>query len=839
MPPIFIEDLLVQGHAGQVAQSKVGDKSTHPLVANSGTQSPDRIATVVEYIARMAGAATDAKQATADRPGASQITRLTTDEFSFYPRDAPFTLDEYKAIIKQTATIANSLPPDVHMVLATFPVMWADGGVHNCGLYVQAPTQPGNTPIIHHFSKKYHADRDFQYQNADGALYRLTTDNDCTEAQLPDAILKDTKEVLTGDVNQHGAAIKITTSKNDEYISTVGICLDHAMGVEKKEVQALIQQLQKHEKSIPMECSHVITSYSIQKIPDNIVSTVSHADPETAYRQVPTEPPKGFLSLRGAPPPIQGVQNILANPFSTCSTTLERYPAKPMGTLHSDLFLQASVRDVSLAEKLNTPDPKGDTELHRVISTTTYDNELLGKRLYAMILAGGDPMIRNHEGKTVMDLARDKSPIARSYVEAAISKIELRNHNIHQSLPERVGMVEGDLTSLPNSQRLKGFILQGGNPYQKGPDGQSALDLVKPYPPFDRVFLTGQLKAMFERANASPLTRNVISVAEELDGLLVRSPANFQRFLGALTREERKFTLEEIRGNLSIFFAENDEGKLALFLQSMRPQLPDLIGSFADFKALLEKLQKDEDRIFLFNAMKYQLHSFADYTPNEDLSTLLSESQIAWIKSVDSAGDDRQKFLGELYKVEYECNDLLARISAFRVLPTGDTRMDEFYREKADLIGTSPDLATMNALKSELQATLSAMQKDRITPLIIIKINELLSSGNPLTGFESRQKGTRILTALLNVPVANRAEIMNDAFKTPEVDTLRKELASHRISKTGSELNPDGTVNEATVASTYKELKSRYLAQRQEHHEKVEDVSDAEPAAPASPGNTS
>ena len=282
MPTIQIVDLLVQGNAGQVGHLLRENVVT--IIEHSGHQNPDRIAMVTSYIKQIAMSAEKTANSLApNRQEGSRITRVTTDEFSFYPEDAPFTIEEYKELIKNTTDIANAMPRDTEMVLATFPVVWPDGGIHNCGLYVESPKQPGQAATIHHFSKKNHATYDFRYKKMDGSLYPLTTDNNCTEEQLPNAILRDTT-VAINDPNQFGAAIKITTATNDNFIVTVGICLDHEIGVEKQEVRGLIQQLEKNHLSIPSQCNHVITSYSIKEVTDNIISTVSHADPRPSSR---------------------------------------------------------------------------------------------------------------------------------------------------------------------------------------------------------------------------------------------------------------------------------------------------------------------------------------------------------------------------------------------------------------------------------------------------------------------------------------------------------------------------------------------------------------------------
>lgn len=67
------------------------------------------------------------------------VTRLVLNEFSLYTKNRPLTLEEYKQLIHIVNKIALTLPPNIHLVLATFPVIWPDGRLHNVGLHVQSP----------------------------------------------------------------------------------------------------------------------------------------------------------------------------------------------------------------------------------------------------------------------------------------------------------------------------------------------------------------------------------------------------------------------------------------------------------------------------------------------------------------------------------------------------------------------------------------------------------------------------------------------------------------------------------------------------------------------------
>ena len=66
------------------------------------------------------------------------VTRLVLNEFSLYPKE-PLTVKEYKRFISGLNKMAAKLPPNIHLVIATFPVIWTDGKHHNVGLHIQSP----------------------------------------------------------------------------------------------------------------------------------------------------------------------------------------------------------------------------------------------------------------------------------------------------------------------------------------------------------------------------------------------------------------------------------------------------------------------------------------------------------------------------------------------------------------------------------------------------------------------------------------------------------------------------------------------------------------------------
>lgn len=864
MPPIYVTDLLMQGHAGQLTDVPLSGIRA----VEHGKRRERRVQKVLEYIELIGEQGIHAQRMASMPPGGSQVTRVITDEFSFYPKRAPFTTLEYKKIIQGTAAIASKLPPDCHLVLATFPILWPDGGVHNCGLYVQSPKEPGDLPILHHFSKKNHSVLDFFYTKSDGTFYPATADEVCTKEQHPNEVLRDTA-VLTNDVNQYGAAIKITTSQGDEFISTIGICLDHRLGIEKKEVQQLILQLQKNDQPVPFQCSHVITSYSIENIPDYTLSTISHADPHSFIRHT-TEPFEGVWMSSTSPLPSEGVVSVLNNPFSKVPSTIEQYPAKLIGTFHSDLFLQAVANDPAKADRLNMPGLHGETELHRVLLETNPDHELIAKRLYSMILAGGNPYAVDEDGNTVLDLIEDVPDIIDFYVQKALDRSKLKHSQHVKNFGDILDKVWDPNEDKNPSYILNEFIQQGGNPYQKDDTGISALDFLQRYPPFERVFMINQLQNSFEKFHSRAFVMGEESVLEEAWHV-----DQFNAYLRTLSREQRQPLLEEC---LSVALDERNEDKLKFYINCLSYELPRLISSFGDFTKLFLKFTNPQYREDVFAIMQKKLASFTDEPPHE-LIELLSESQlkciniinkdralsrqwsIGWAlrdecwalfedissfkntnigdidiegflfeknKELESSYDIslmtavrdelqqlhdslREKF-GFIFSIKLECNEIIEKIEQYSI-DEDDVEMECFLKEQFELIYSSDDKSTLDVVKQELQSVFDALSNDEFLVEIIKLTRKQMEQDASAIKNEDRERGELIQSALKKVPVVHRHEIMNEEITLPELEAVREALNLNK----GHKLQVD--LEESKSADAFKSVKNKYREQSQEHQD--------------------
>lgn len=395
--------------------------------------------------------------------GANQITRVVTDEYSFYPPDHQFSIEDYKFIIDEVARMADSLSPNIHLMLATFPVIGADQCIHNCGLYIQSPNKPGDSAILHHFSKTKFPVSEFYCKEGDGGVSIPT-------AILPQSELIDTR-ISIGDINQYGSAIKITTANATEFFVTIGICKEHEGAIEREQLHGLIDQLKKHHKETPLYCSHILTSNKIKAQECCVLSTFTHVDPVRAQRQehFSTSP------------------RVLHVADEKLSMDVECYQTRSIGTMHSDLFLHAlsdkSAEEISLMLKHPQDDTTGNTLLHQVILNID-SIELTAKRLYIMILCGADPDLKNSLDQSVRMVAEALPNEQKAIIIKAINagldwRDEFTKINAICFSDGQTALTRELAKDRPSIHILEQLILKGANPYLEDSRHISAWDNVK------------------------------------------------------------------------------------------------------------------------------------------------------------------------------------------------------------------------------------------------------------------------------------------------------------------------------------------------------------------------
>lgn len=296
------------------------------------------------------------------------ITRIVLEEFHLYTNNSPLTIDEYKTIINYISEIGKNLLPNLHFQLSTLPVLWPNGVVQNCALYVQSSHAPGHRPLIHHMSKIKSSAIDMQYAqiNSSGevTLLPLAGDNPTLDSTYEPGQRHSPAQVLLGtavsvsDVNQYKNTLKITSRNGIEFLQVLDICLDHAYNTGQNHLLKLIAQLQNAHVFVPYRVSHIISSKTIEAQDDNIAASVIHADIHAAK--------VGNLTAELANQPVKfGVGGFGQN------ASYDIYPAKSIGILSETNFDKAKQSNDANHYEFSINKYLGDkTLMHHVVENS-------------------------------------------------------------------------------------------------------------------------------------------------------------------------------------------------------------------------------------------------------------------------------------------------------------------------------------------------------------------------------------------------------------------------------------------------------------------------------------
>lgn len=283
---IYIQEMVFNGHNGETALSThlieiaAGSYKTPFIVRpqNADTletyrlMKAERINRMLELIKILAGWTVAAHDKEKDNYPAL-VTRLVMDEFSLYTSNEPLSVPEFKYLSSKISELAAQLPPNIHMVIGTIPVLWSDFSVRNSALYIQSPLSPERNQSIHYFYKKNTSNIDFTYTDAKANLYQV-------EAKLPplapDVLLQNCG-ITFNDDNQFEYALKIDLGDRS-FINILEICLDHKFGLGVLDLLKLIQHFQTKGIKPPVHLIQVLVSNSIKRITVNCASSITQAD---------------------------------------------------------------------------------------------------------------------------------------------------------------------------------------------------------------------------------------------------------------------------------------------------------------------------------------------------------------------------------------------------------------------------------------------------------------------------------------------------------------------------------------------------------------------------------
>jgi hypothetical protein len=190
----------------------------------------------------------------------NHITRLSTHEFMLYTKK-PLKMEQFHEILKTIEKIANSLEPNVHVLLSSFAVLDKNKTILNISLYIEG----GSPPTIHPITKNTCSSFDIKYKNK--TLF--SNDYDAPDFMGTDDIMIATKTM-----------IEFVTFGGARCIQLVEICIAHMFQQALKQMQQLILKDCKSTQVIPEQVEQCVSSNTISLYKSSIVADyVLHVDP--------------------------------------------------------------------------------------------------------------------------------------------------------------------------------------------------------------------------------------------------------------------------------------------------------------------------------------------------------------------------------------------------------------------------------------------------------------------------------------------------------------------------------------------------------------------------------
>ncbi|MEO8401454.1 MAG: hypothetical protein ABI597_06600 [Gammaproteobacteria bacterium] len=167
--PILISDILVS-QTGTDPLNPMGELnklSSHAIRGNR-TDDLQRMVDHISMLGRIANAQhiqmyfeKNNEKLTLHQSDQNKITRLSLNEFSLYPHGEPLTLQEFESVTEEIKKLARKFQPNLHLNLASLPVIGQDKKIYNIIIYVQC----GELPSLQTFIKTIPSDLDTSYYN--------------------------------------------------------------------------------------------------------------------------------------------------------------------------------------------------------------------------------------------------------------------------------------------------------------------------------------------------------------------------------------------------------------------------------------------------------------------------------------------------------------------------------------------------------------------------------------------------------------------------------------------------------------------------------------------------
>jgi hypothetical protein len=273
----------------------------------------------------------------------NNVTRLSFNEYYFYPgkKRGPLSLHTLKEIITEIEKLASLLPENLHLVLASFPVVDLKKQVSNMVIHVQC----SQTPVLHMFAKAIPSNNEPVYPDTQTIEF-------CTYAFNPIPLTALEQKGTAGNSINFSSPILCKTAGGATFWTTIDICADHESGIAKQALHREIAlRMRNQSQNIPERITHMLISNSTFIYDANTVSaTVTHVDP--TYHTLHT-----VASDKKWEPDLIGNTNVMEVTGTSPEgrSEIRSFPQREMDTLGADLLRPVQIYNKDLAAKLAQP----------------------------------------------------------------------------------------------------------------------------------------------------------------------------------------------------------------------------------------------------------------------------------------------------------------------------------------------------------------------------------------------------------------------------------------------------------------------------------------------------
>jgi hypothetical protein len=267
----------------------------------------------------------------------NNVTRLSFNEYYFYPgkKRGPLSFDTLKNFTIEIEKLASQLPENLHLVLASLPVVDLKKQVSNMVIHVQC----GEVPVIHMFAKAIISNNEPAYPDTKAIEF-------CAHAFNPIS-----RTALGPDANENGSInfsspILCETFGGAKFWAVIDICAEHELGIAKQALNREIAiRIRDQSQNIPELITHVVVSNSTFLYDENILSaTVTHVDP--TYHTL-----HNVSADKKWEPSMMGQTNCIVMTGTNTENTIEVrcFPQREMDILGAGLLKSVQIYNKHLA----------------------------------------------------------------------------------------------------------------------------------------------------------------------------------------------------------------------------------------------------------------------------------------------------------------------------------------------------------------------------------------------------------------------------------------------------------------------------------------------------------